>query len=69
MSTSGSNLIFFSWRNLGAFYIFSWRNLVTKSGFGQGCACFYATSGVAVVDTVCVHFRCPKCPALGNVRV
>ena len=68
MSTSGSNLIFFL-DVISEHFIFFWRNLVTKSGFGQGCACFYPTSGVAVVDTVCVHFRCPKCPALGKVRV
>ena len=60
---------FFVLRNLGVICILSRRNLVTNSGFRQGGACFYATSGVAVVDTVCVHFEYPQWPALGIFRV
>ena len=69
MSTSGLDPIFFSWRNPGPNYILFWRNLVTNSGFRKGCACFYANSGVAIVDTVCVHLKYPKWPALGILRV
>ena len=69
MSTSGSDPIFFLGVISDQFIFFSWRNLVTNSSFRQGCACFYAFSGVAIVDTVCVHLRCPKWPALGILRV
>ena len=51
------------------FIFFSWRNLVTNSGFRQGRACFYATSGVAINHTVCVHSEYPQWPALGILRV
>ena len=65
MSTSGSDPIFFLGVISEQFIFFSWRKFVKNSLFLMGCACFCATSGVAIVDTDCVHFRSPKWPALG----